>query len=353
MTLEEIAQQIEAARENVILMFAFNATGKTRLSVAYKNLTKDDDGKHAGVYFNAFSEDLFYWENDEENSNASMKLHVRHSSLSQFHSNISEGDIEEKLKAYRPRYDFRFTSHTDVEKGIDFVEFSEKDGDTPIKISRGEERIFIWCFFLTLLDVEGWADVQSSHFFIDDPVTSLDDHNLFTTSFTISDLIENHYQDRKIIIATHHVGLFAILFDFLFKGEKASRYKRIAKAYILTDQNGGLVLESCDSDVFLYHLRLLQLLNRARDADEVKAHHLVLLRQLLENVASFLGTGRIGHVLTHIGVDDEDNVARMLNALSHKNIYRYESDSLVKDNREMFEEILDKLQDKFSFVTHA
>ena len=66
----DIAQQLFENQENIILIYAFNATGKTRLSVAYKNFTKNkNEGNHIGVYYNAFSEDLFVWENDEENNN--------------------------------------------------------------------------------------------------------------------------------------------------------------------------------------------------------------------------------------------------------------------------------------------
>src|SRR5581483_4861312 len=83
----------------------------------------------------------------------------------------------------------------------------------PFKISRGEERVFVWSFFLALFEVEGWADKQSAHFFIDDPVSSLDDHNIFVTATTLIDLIEDHYEKRKIIITTHHIGLFSILAD--------------------------------------------------------------------------------------------------------------------------------------------
>ena len=36
----EIAKQLYENQENIILIYAFNATGKTRLSVAYKDHTK-------------------------------------------------------------------------------------------------------------------------------------------------------------------------------------------------------------------------------------------------------------------------------------------------------------------------
>ncbi len=354
MNLQEIARAIHDADENIILTYAFNAVGKTRLSVAYKDLTKDEDGNHAGVYFNAYSEDIFVWENDDENDNADMQLAVRPSSLDRFHSLLNENAIREKLRPYKSHYDFKFTIDEDSEGArIRSVSFFEEGGEEPIKISRGEERIFVWCFFLVLFEVEGWADVQASHFFIDDPVTSLDDHNLFITAFTIYDLIEKHFEDRKIIIATHHVGLFSILFHQLRKGEKSSRYKERTKPLILSGKHGDLSLEKCNKDVFLYHLRLLQLLKQAEDAGEVKAYHFVLLRQVLENVASFLGTGRVSHVLEEIGVEDTGPDSQVINTLSHKNIYFYETDELVPDNRELFTEILRKLMDKYRFVLHS
>ncbi len=354
MNLEDIAQAIHDAKENIVLVYAFNTVGKTRLSIAYKDLTKDEDGNHAGVYFNAYSEDIFVWENDDDNDNADMRLVVRPSSLSRFHSLLGEDAIRDKLRPYKPHYDFIFTIDEESEDGrIESVSFFEQDNDRPIKISRGEERIFVWCFFLALFEVEGWADVQASHFFIDDPVTSLDDHNLFVTAFTILNLIEQYFKDRKIIVTTHHVGLFSILFDQLLKGEKSSRLKPHTKAQILSGKQGDLSLENCKKDVFLYHLRLLQLLKQAEDAGSVKSYHFVLLRQVLENVASFLGTGRVSHVLEEIGIEDAGPESQIINTLSHKSIYFYESDELVPDNKELFTDILQKLMNKYRFVLHA
>lgn len=56
MELKDIAKKIKDAKENIILVYAFNGTGKTRLSREYKDITKDADGNHSGVYYNAFSE---------------------------------------------------------------------------------------------------------------------------------------------------------------------------------------------------------------------------------------------------------------------------------------------------------
>jgi hypothetical protein len=362
MSHEQIAKELADAKERITLIYAFNATGKTRLSVAYKDATKDEDGAHAGVYYNAYSEDLFVWDNDAENTEVNVQLDIRKSSLNQFHSSLTEDDIRDKLNRFRPNYRFDFIPHENPEDGIKSVMFYHEIADpndpnkvskVPFKISRGEERIFVWCFFLALFEVEGWADKQSSHFFIDDPVSSLDDHNIFITASTIYDLIEEHHEKRKFVITTHHIGFFSILSDMLTKGEKASKFKKLTKAYTLSLRNDEISLETCQKDVFLYHLRLLQVLDKAHAAGELKAYHFALLRQILENVASFLGVGQFGYVLKQIGIVDADEVATLVNTLSHKKVYYFESDELSADSLKTFERIFTGLKDKYQFVLHT
>lgn len=357
MTLTEIAQQLKASTKKIILIYGFNATGKTQLSVAYKNDTKSAEGNHVGVYYNAFSEDLFVWNNDTENNEAEIRLTVIQSSLSRLHSALSEEKVFEKLRPYKPRYDFEFKFHADAEKGIESIAFFAKIGnkttDDQIKISRGEERTFVWCFFLALFEVEGWADEQNAHFFIDDPVSSLDDHNIFVTSATLYDLIETHFQKCKLIITTHHIGLFSILSDLLTKGEKSARFKKATELFMLSGKSGDLTLETCKNDVFLYHLRLLQLLEKAQQENAIRSYHFALLRQILENVASFLGVGRVGYVLEQIGITDAEEINAKVNILSHKKVYYYESDELVPDNLETFEKIFNGLKKKYNFVLHS
>lgn len=358
----DISKEIIEAEERIILVYAFNTTGKTRLSVAYKDATKGEDGAHSGVYYNAYSEDMFVWQNDPEDDESTICLDIRKSSLNRFHSSLSEDDIREKLNRYRPSYRFEFIPHDNPEDGIKSVHFfyEAAAADDPnniskvsIKISRGEERIFVWCFFLALFEVEGWADKQASHFFIDDPVSSLDDHNIFITASTLFDLIDEHFEKRKFIIATHHLGLFSILADWLTKGEKAGTFKKRTKLCMLSAKNGELALENCRNDVFLYHLRLLQVLDQAHANNEVKAFHFALLRQVLENVASFLGVGQFSYVLEQIGVTDANDVANIINTLSHRKVYYFESDELQPESKSLFDSVFTKIKSKYNFVLHA
>ena len=177
-SLRELANQIIQLDKKIILIFAFNCTGKTWLSMEYKNITKaNNSNNHAGVYYNAYSEDLFYWDNDAENEGRDIKLNVIPSSLNQFHSSIDENKLREKLSIYKSKFNFVLKIYEDSSKGIEYIRFylkteEAKDDIDYIKISRGEEQVFIWCFFLTLFDIQGWTGQQNSHFFIDDPVSA-------------------------------------------------------------------------------------------------------------------------------------------------------------------------------------
>lgn len=355
--LKTIAEQIIQLKENIVLIFAFNGTGKTRLSVEYKNVTKQKNkNQHAGVYYNAYSEDLFVWDNDIENTGKGIRLNIIPSSLNEYHSLINEDSVREKLSMYKPKFDFKFNTFSDSSMGIESISFyanEDDENENPIKISRGEEQSFIWCFFLALFDVQGWADQQDSHFFIDDPVSSLDEHKIFITALTLMDLIDEHYGQRKIIITTHHVGLFSILSDWLRKGEKASRYKNKIKQYILKNDNKKIQLLPCDKDVFLYHLELLQTLKTAIDEHKLSAYHFAILRQVLENISSFLGVGRTSYVLEQIGIEDAKTITSIVNTLSHKTVFRYETNEIVPDNEALLLDIFNKIQGKYNFVIHG
>ncbi len=373
--MNDVAQEIKNAKETIVLIYAFNATGKTRLSVAYKDITKKANGnKHAGVYYNAFSEDLFVWDNNEENDNKNVNLTIQKSSLNPYHSLLTEDAVREKLQSYKPKYNFRFTnaSAEDPEEGIGNIEFflvEDTEKETPIKISRGEERIFIWCFFLAMFEVEGWADVQDQHFFIDDPVSSLDDHNIFITAHLLLKFMEKHCDKRKIIITTHHMGIFSILQDWLKKGENAPKFK--IKSSKETRRGADIIKEAIEEPRYLirlleikdgryklvgkkkglhqYHLLLLQILDEAIKSDSVNTYHLALLRQVLESIASFLGEGRFGYVLEKLDFPDSDTRSDIINALSHEKIYTNKLEILNPNNKKLLIETFDKLTTKFPF----
>ena len=88
----------------------------------------------------------------------------------------------------------------------------EVDG---IKISRGEENIFIWCFFLAILQLaldgaEAYKWVE--HAYIDDPVSSLDEHNAIVVGNHLVQLYREAQRPIKTVVSTHHALFFNVLY---------------------------------------------------------------------------------------------------------------------------------------------
>lgn len=364
--MNDIANQLLENNKNINLVYAFNGTGKTRLSVAFKDESKaKNNGNHSGVYYNAYSEDLFIWDNDIINDEQDQKIELTKSSLNEYHSGIDEIKIHEKLKPFKPQFDFRFEYFPNRLVGIKYIRFYGKDElsnlkeedplPSPRKISRGEQQAFIWSFFLTLYDVEDLTGTgkQEGHFFIDDPVSSLDDHNIFVTISSLMEMVDKYYKTRKIIVTTHHIGFFSIFADWLTRGEKASKYKDYIDIFKLKNNNGTIELLGPRKEVFLYHLELLRTIKEAIDNDAILVYHFALLRQILENIASFLGVRNFSFVLKEIGITDDEKLAQIVNIMSHKTVFRYELTEPVPDNKEDIKRIFEGLMTKYNFVLHA
>ncbi|HDL3398179.1 TPA: anticodon nuclease, partial [Mannheimia haemolytica] len=74
--LDDIALELRNNKKKVQLIYAFNGTGKTRISRKFKELISpklEDDTEYSGelkhkkiLYYSSFTEDLFYWDNDLE-----------------------------------------------------------------------------------------------------------------------------------------------------------------------------------------------------------------------------------------------------------------------------------------------
>ena len=349
-TLTEVAKEIKDAKESLFLIYAFNATGKTRLSVEYKNISNGNGEK--GLYYNAFSEDLFSWDNDN------LLLMLKPSILNIYHSDISEDMLIDKLSPYKPKYHFKFNPHENIEDGISSISFYlEDDEDTNIKISRAEERIFIWCFFLMLFDLDVFDDTII-YIFIDDPISSVDENNMFITIFSLYELIKKLFEKKKIIITTHHLGLTSILQTWIRSGEMKGKFNKVDKAdghviepkykiWLLSHKLNRYLLETQVN--MLYHLHILKVLQDAVNNNSIELFHMAMLRQVLENVSSFLGRPNFSYILQKLGYADSNQIATIVNALTHKSVYYTQMSVLTENNRQMIENITTQLIDKFGF----
>ena len=93
-----------------LLLFAYNGTGKTRLSMVFKEAGKTDDGADT-LYFNAFTEDLFNWDNDLDNDTQRV---LKINKDSRFFEGLQELEMENRIRPLLQRYaDFDFVINYD------------------------------------------------------------------------------------------------------------------------------------------------------------------------------------------------------------------------------------------------
>ena len=156
-TLDEIARQLKHCGKKAQLIYAFNGTGKTRLSRAFKDLVapknESDEGETglAGkkiLYYNAFTEDLFYWDNDLDNdTDLKLKIHPNVFTDWVFVDQGQERNVISNFQTYinnealTPKFNEDFSEVTfSLRRGND------QDAEN-VKISKGEESNFVWSVF--------------------------------------------------------------------------------------------------------------------------------------------------------------------------------------------------------------
>ena len=83
-----------------------------------------------------------------------------------------------------------------------------------IKVSRGEENIFIWCFFLAIVQLvldgdEAYKWVK--YVYIDDPISSLDENNAIAVANHLAQMLTSQKKGRRTVVSSHHVLFFNVL----------------------------------------------------------------------------------------------------------------------------------------------
>ncbi|WP_065755173.1 AAA family ATPase [Bradyrhizobium paxllaeri] len=375
--LNALAAQLRQELENkkFILLYAYNGTGKTRLSTAFKDLGKDvnADGKtdqRDTLYFNAFTEDLFSWDNDlEKDSERKLKLNTD----SSFFAGLESMEMDNRIRALLDRYaDFEFridttrwevvftrelrVKKTDATANVEAIAGGDQDEsgreyetrrEEAIKVSRGEENIFIWCFFLAIvelaLDDDGTGPYNwVKHIYIDDPISSLDEHNAIAVANHLAKLLKRPESRIKTVISTHHTLFFNVLCNELNKANK----------YFLSRDGSpeGLLLRKTGDTPFFHHVAALAELYEADRDGRLYTHHFNMLRAILEKTASFHGYQSFSACIKR-DAGDEDGIlhTRLINILSHGNYSLFEPQEMLEENKRYFRKILHEFINRYPF----
>lgn len=82
-----------------------------------------------------------------------------------------------------------------------------------IKVSRGEENIFIWCFFLAIVQLvlDGAEAYKWVKFiYIDDPISSLDENNAVMVAHHLAQMLNGSSNRLRVVVSSHHVLFFNV-----------------------------------------------------------------------------------------------------------------------------------------------
>lgn len=346
--------------QDFVLLYAYNGTGKTRLSMEFKDAGKrKNKGQPDTLYFNAFTEDLFSWDNDLE-KDSERRLHIN--TDSQFFKGLKELALDERIGDYLARYaDFLF----DIDYDRWTVSF-RKDEARHIKVSRGEENIFIWCVFMAICErvIDGAESYQwVKYLYIDDPITSLDDNNAIAVASDLAKLLRKAKSRTrpeaaaqgeadnpprmvpapvKSVVSSHH----ALFFNVVCNELKKDAHKR----YFLQRPERGstYTLRATDDTPFFHHVAMLAEIKKAAASGPLYTHHFNTLRAILEKTSIFFGNDDFSRCIH--GVDDEVLYARALNLLSHGKYDIYQPTEMGDDNKRLFRQILDAFLGRYQFA---
>lgn len=347
--LTALVTYLRSLDKKYILLFAYNGTGKTRLSMDFRLAGKQFD-EEGGVtardtlYFNAFTEDLFYWDNDLINDTQRL---LKLNKESQFFNGLQELEMDNKIRPLLHQYaDFNFKIN--YEEGLVVFERQEIiDGTAQIidhiKVSRGEEKLFIWCFFLAVAQLA--IDKQEAYnwvkyIYIDDPVSSLDDNNAIAIAHRLTSMLKKGDGEIRTIISTHHALFFNVLHNELGS----------AKKFLLQKKDNAYTLQDTTDSPFLYHISVIQELKKAIESDKLYTYHFSLLRNILEKAANFHGFKGFSDCLV-VNDDDEYKTLynRMVSILNHGGYSFFEAKEMLEENKKYFKQIFDNFMNNYKF----
>lgn len=396
-SLEEVARNIQnkldaqTDKKRIIAIYAFNGIGKTRLSNQIGNSESDNtqgDWENEWIKkisYNAFFEDIFTWDNE----NYILHFNKNHEIIKLVQDQWLETKIIDNFR------DIMGEQSIKIEPTFDFdeweVKFKIASGDDAsadnIKISRGEESIFVWSVFYTILDfiISELTVIESDrstdifnnleYIIIDDPVSSIDDTRIISLAVKINNLIrwDYHLNKRldkkrkeledwnfgpeyieqslkefkeeissklklKFLITTHHALFFNVIVNS-FKNADGINFKWFS----LSKNSQIFKLKKQGESPFSYHLRVKDILQKAINDNAIEKYHFNLFRALLEKTSNFLGYDNWDDCVSW---ENRQAFVKLLNHYSHNRLSELEWRELPDDDKNLLVEAFE------SFITN-
>lgn len=439
-SLVEIADYMKQVLDykNKIIIFAYNKTGKTRLSYEFKSLNQEKNENDETIsadtlYYNAFTEDLFFWDNDIYNdTNRVLMFNKKSKFFSDFNtlnidtkareilyhfadfdftinfnekqdiiskqnlnkSNGTEDSKQQESKNNEKVYEHNIISSAEISVDdnlgyniydygfISFYRIVNGEKIENIKISRGEQSLFILCIFLAIVELIITENAEQKqvytwvkNIYIDDPVSSLDDEHIIKIAVYIANLFKNNEEEnirRKtpikkilpVIVSTHHTLFYNIIYNEWYKKDKCESYFLSVKKIEVTDENDNRLMKYksiynikyTGDTPFFYHVAMINKLLEASKSGKLYTYHFAILRSILEKTASFFGYTEFKECLkinkdkqSDNMLNDEIYYKRAIQALNHGGYSMFEPVEMMDDTKDVFSAVLTLFLDNFKF----
>lgn len=349
-TMNGLVKKLRAdlEKKDFVLLYAHNGTGKTRLSMAFKEAGKRGEERDT-LYFNAFTEDLFVWDNDLDNDTQRL---LRLNASSRFFSGLAELEMETRIRRFLSRYtDYNFSINTEnwtVSFSREVIVRGRRELIDNIKISRGEENIFIWCFFLAIaqLAIDATEEQEAyswvKYIYIDDPISSLDDNNAIAVASHLAQLLSNNENKIKVVLSSHHTLFYNVMWNEIRRADKYSLCRLQGKE--------AYVLKNTGDTPYFHHVSMLLQLHRTAAKGTLYTYHFNILRNILEKTAAFHGFNNFSACIRQRD-DDPDGIvhARMINVINHGNYSLFEPIEMLEENKNYFKAILSDFMANYRF----
>ena len=339
--ISELADEVlDKSSSKNLLIFANNSVGKTSLTKCITDLKDQDEF----FCFNAFVEETFQWINDFEND----EYYLTINNDTFINEAIIKNGLDQRInQIFRSLIDAKIDFNFDISNNkIEKIYFSLKTGDDSsvenIKLSKGEESLFIWSIFCTIIEMALDAKLEENgyeklnYIIIDDPVTSLEEEKIVAIALYIKEfivnkigMIRNEFKDLNIglIITTHSRLLHNILFSENWKKENVYRLYKVSDKYELLRQ---------DDSPLGYHLELIKKIYISINNEELDKIHFNMFRIVLEKTAIFIGYGTKWSECLNDGIDHKNIMVKLLNLYSHSSLIEFDDKELTNDDKELF-----------------
>ncbi len=376
---------VEDKFTNCALIFAYNGTGKTRLSYDFAHYNREEGSPKHTLYYNAYTEDLFTWDNDLDGNT---EHHLLINTDSELIQGLAGYNFSDKLRKYLHIFtDIDFDFHYDENNPEipDYVTFSKtitfterlngeeqsfEDTIENIKISRGEERLFVWCFFRCIMDemLSGNPAYRNFEYvYIDDPMSSLDDNNVIAFAEQLYTVIRQEskrerdaanasreFRRIKFIVSTHH----ALFFHTMLHGLEGD--KKLGKFYLSRSRDADIpVLKDMSDDTpFYYNVAMMSEIQKAIQEDKLYTYHFTILRSIMEKIKEFFGHRDYRYILSGItyrgerfnwqDFDTTEFYSRVMNVLTHQGAM-FTPSRMNKDNIELLTTLFEHVKKTYKF----